>query len=154
MTDLTMGLEISRYFAVPRAKVWRAWSDPALLKEWWCPKPWMTEVKEFDLRAGGGFHTFMSGPDGGSSDNPGCFLEVIPQEKIVWTTMLTSGWQPTTPWLGITAIFSMADEGEGTRYIARCLHKDLEDRKKHEDMGFYEGWGACMTQLEALAKEL
>ena len=67
-------LVISRVLRAPRKTLWRAWSDPALLKEWWCPKPWTTEVRAFDLRPGGAFHTFMRGPEGGESNNPGAFL--------------------------------------------------------------------------------
>ena len=48
-------LVISRVLRAPRAKLWRAWTDPALLQEWWCPKPWTTEVREFDMRPGGNF---------------------------------------------------------------------------------------------------
>jgi uncharacterized protein YndB with AHSA1/START domain len=81
-------LVISRLVRAPRAALWRAWTDPQLLKEWWCPKPWTTEVRAFDLRPGGAFYTFMRGPDGGSSDNPGCFLEIVLQQKIVFTSML------------------------------------------------------------------
>jgi uncharacterized protein YndB with AHSA1/START domain len=73
MTDAKLDLEIVRFVAAPRPKVWRAWSDPHLLKQWWCPKPWMTEVRAFDFRNGGAFHTFMSGPDGGESDIQGSF---------------------------------------------------------------------------------
>ncbi|MBI5012663.1 MAG: SRPBCC domain-containing protein, partial [Methylocystis sp.] len=65
MGDQKLDLEISRFVAVPRARVWRAWTDPEILKEWWCPRPWTTEVRAFDFRPGGGFHTFMSGPEGG-----------------------------------------------------------------------------------------
>ena len=83
-------LVISRLVRAPRAKLWRAWTDPQLLKEWWCPKPWTTEVRAFELRPGGAFHTFMRGPDGGTSYNPGCFLEIVPQHKIVMTSMLLS----------------------------------------------------------------
>eukprot|EP01041_Mallomonas_annulata_P039519 gene39519-63222_t len=147
-------LEISRFLAVSRARVWRAWADPKLLADWWCPKPWTTEVRAFDLRPGGAFHTRMRGPEGEESDNPGCFLEVVPEAKIVWTSMLTGGWRPASPWLGMTAIFTLADEGEGTRYVARCLHRDLADSQTHAEMGFYDGWGTCITQLEALAKTL
>jgi uncharacterized protein YndB with AHSA1/START domain len=154
MSDNRYALEISRFLAVPRARVWRAWTDPKLLAQWWCPKPWTTEVKAFDFGQGGDFHTLMRGPEGGESDNPGCFLEIVPHEKIVWTSMLTGGWRPGTPWLGMTAIFTMADEGEGTRYVARCLHKDSADRKKHEEMGFFDGWGTCATQLEEFAQTL
>jgi uncharacterized protein YndB with AHSA1/START domain len=95
-------------------------------------------------------------PDGttGESDNPGVFLEIIPERKIVSTSMLTEGWRPAAPWLGLTSIITMEDEGEGTRYLARCLHLNAEDTKRHVEMGFYDGWGACITQLEEVAQGL
>ena len=111
-------LVISRLLRAPRAALWRAWADPALLKQWWCPKPWTTEVRAFDLRPGGAFHTFMQGPDGGTSDNPGLFLEVVPQTRIVFTSVLTEGWRPATSWLPFTCIITMADEADGTRYTS------------------------------------
>ncbi len=154
MADGPMDLEISRLLAAPRAKVWRAWEDPVRLAQWWCPKPWTTEVRKFDFRAGGDFYTFMRGPDGGESDNPGCFLEIVPQERITFTSMLTGGYRPNAPWIAITAIFTMADEGQGTRYIVRVLHKDGADAQKHVDMGFYDGFGTCITQLEDVAKAM
>jgi len=95
-------LVISRVLNAPRAALWRAWTDPELLRQWWCPKPWTTEVRAFDLRPGGAFHTFMQGPDGGSSDNPGSFLEIVPQQRLVFTSMLGAGWRPQSPWLGFT----------------------------------------------------
>jgi uncharacterized protein YndB with AHSA1/START domain len=154
MSDEKNVLEISRFVAVPRARVWRAWADPAMLAQWWCPRPWTTEVRAFEFRAGGDFHTFMRGPDGGESDNPGCFLEVVERERIVFTSMLTGGWRPATPWLGMTAVFTLADEGEGTRYVARVMHRDEADAQKHVEMGFYDGWNTCVTQLEEFARGL
>ncbi len=147
-------LVISRLIRAPRALVWKAWADPQFLKEWWCPKPWTTEVRSFDMRPGGAFHTFMRGPDGGTSDNPGCFLEVVPMERIVCTSMLVGGWRPATPWMPFTGIFTMADEGDNTRYTANAMHPDQATRDKHEKMGFFEGWGTCITQLEAFANSL
>jgi uncharacterized protein YndB with AHSA1/START domain len=147
-------LVISRLVRAPRAKLWQAWADPKLLKEWWCPRPWTTEVREFDLRPGGAFYTFMRGPDGGTSDNPGAFLEVVPQARIVFTSMLTGGWRPNTPWLPFTAIITMADEASGTRYVATVMHPDSATRDKHDQMGFHEGWGICITQLDELALQL
>jgi len=154
MTDAKLDLEIVRNVAAPRAKVWRAWSDPEILKQWWCPRPWTTELRAFDLRAGGAFHFYMSGPDGGESDNPALFLEVLPMERIIWTTMLVAGWRPASPELGITAIFSMEDDGAGTRYTARCLHRDPAERDRHAEMGFFDGWGTVITQLEEVARAL
>ncbi len=150
-TTAPQDLVISRLLRAPRAAIWRAWADPALLKEWWCPKPWVTEVREFDFRAGGGFHTFMSGPDGGSSDNPGCFLDVQAMSRIVCTSCLVAGWRPGTPWLAMTAAFTLADEGAGTRYVASVSHPDLATRDKHVEMGFFEGWNLCIDQLDEFA---
>jgi len=144
-------LVITRLLKAPRARLWQAWTDPALLKEWWCPKPWTTEVRAFELRPGGSFHTFMSGPDGGTSDNPGSFLEVVPQQRIVFTSMLLGGWRPNTPWMPFTAIITMADEAGGVRYTATVMHPDKATCDKHEAMGFHEGWGLCIGQLDALA---
>lgn len=147
-------LVISRVLRAPRAALWRAWSDPVLLKEWWCPKPWTTEVLAFDLRPGGAFHTIMRGPDGGVSDNPGSFLEVVPQARLVMTSMLTGGWRPAKPWLGFTAIITMADEGMGSRYTATVMHPDDETRDQHDKLGFFDGWNTCITQLDDFALAL
>ncbi|MGM9486961.1 SRPBCC family protein [Ideonella sp. YS5] len=152
--ESSQDLVISRLVRAPRAALWRAWTDPNLLKEWWCPQPWTTEVKAFDLRPGGAFHTFMQGPDGGTSDNPGCFLEIVPQERIVISSMLVGGWRPGTPWMPFTAIITLADEGEGTRYIAQVMHPDQATRDRHEELGFFDGWNTCITQLETFAQAL
>ena len=148
-------LVISRLLRAPRPALWRAWTDPALLRQWWCPKPWTTEVRAFDLRPGGAFHTFMRGPDGGTSDNPGAFLEVVPQSRLVWTSALLEHWRPAAdPWMPMTAYINLSDEGEHTRYVATVLHKDKATRDQHEAMGFFDGWGTCITQLEQFAASL
>ena len=147
-------LVIARLLSAPRAALWQAWSDPVLLEQWWCPKPWTTEVRAFDLRPGGAFHTVMRGPDGGTSDNPGSFLDVVPQARIVFSSLLTAGWCPATPWLPFTAIITMADEGDATRYIATAMHPDQATRDRHAEMGFFQGWNICIDQLEAFARQL
>jgi uncharacterized protein YndB with AHSA1/START domain len=152
--DPAHDLVISRLLRAPRAALWRAWSEPELLKQWWCPKPWTTEVRAFDFRPGGAFHTFMQGPDGGTSDNPGCFLEVVPHSRIVSTSTLTGGWRPATPWMAMTAIITFADETGGTRYSATAMHPDVESKAKHEAMGFFQGWNICIDQLDAFALTL
>jgi uncharacterized protein YndB with AHSA1/START domain len=154
VVDPARDLVVSRRLLAPRTALWRAWTEPDLLKAWWCPKPWTTEVRAFDLRPGGAFHTFMRGPDGGTSDNPGCFLEVVPGARIVFTSMLAGGWRPATPWLPMTAAIAMRDEGDGTRYVATVMHPDAAVRDRHEGMGFFEGWNACIDQLDALARRL
>ncbi|CAN0626162.1 Polyketide cyclase [Burkholderia multivorans] len=147
-------LVITRVLRAPRAALWRAWSEPELLKQWWCPKPWTTEVIAFDMQPGGAFHTLMKGPDGNSSDNPGSFLEVVPQSRLVFSSLLTAGWRPAKPMLGFTAVITMEDEGEGSRYTARVMHQDEEARATHEKYGFFEGWNSVITQLDEFAYSL
>ena len=149
------GLELSltRVIDAPRALVWEAWTNPEHLKTWWAPAPITTPECELDVRPGGIFRTLMRGPDGAEYPGTGVFLEVVDQERIVFTDALEPGWWPAKePFM--TAIITMADEGGSTRYTARVRHKDEADRARHEEMGFHEGWGTCLDQLAALAVRL
>jgi uncharacterized protein YndB with AHSA1/START domain len=95
--------------------------------------------------------------EGGGEFQPhveGCFLEVVPESRLVWTTVLTEGWQPSEPWLALTAIITFMPEGSGTQYTARVLHKNAADSQKHDDMGFHEGWGTTISQLAAFAEHM
>ena len=145
-------LSISRHIAASPAAVWDAWSDPAKLARWWIPAPIECQVVTLDLRPGGGFVTRMR-EEGATDFQPhvdGCFLEAIPEQKLVFTTVLTEGWQPVEPWLALTAILTFEPKDGGTLYAARVLHKSPEDSAKHDEMGFYEGWGTAIGQLATL----
>lgn len=146
-------LEITRTLTAPRALVWRAWSDPELLKQWWAPKPVITRDCTMDLRPGGHFSTTMILPDGTEHPTQGCFLEVIDRERLVFTDALHAGWRPA-PETFMTAIITFADHDGGTRYSAHILHKDQADRDRHEAMGFYDGWGTAIAQLGEVAAAL
>ncbi len=153
--DATTDLRIDRHLAAPRAALWRCWTEPDLLVRWWCPAPWQTELRAFELRPGGAFHTTMRGPDGGVSDNPGCFLEIVPGERLVATWMLLGGWRPATPWMPMTGVWTLADAADGgTLYTAIAQHPDADTCRRHAEMGFAEGWNACIDQLDALACSL
>lgn len=146
-------LTISRVIKAPPAKVWEAWSRPEHLAKWWIPKPLECQVIKLDLRPGGGFETRMR--EGGSEFKPhveGCFLEAVPEQRLVWTTALSEGWRPIEPWLTLTAIITFEREGEGTQYSARVMHKSGADSRKHEEMGFHEGWGTTISQLAAFVE--
>ena len=86
--------------------------------------------------------------------DPGSFLEVVPTQRIVFTSLLGGGWRPLKPWMPFTAIITLADEATGTRYVATVMHPDEASRAEHLKLGFHEGWGTCIDQLEALARGL
>lgn len=155
MTIVENELSISRLIQAPPERVWRAWSRPEHLARWWIPEPIECKVVKLDLRPGGGFETRMR--EGAGEFKPhvdACFLEIIPEERLVWTTTLVEGWRPAEPWLALTAIITFAPEGHGTRYSARVMHKNAADSRKHQEMGFQEGWGTTIDQLAAFVKEL
>lgn len=147
---MTAELAISRHIAAPPARVWRAWSTPEHLAEWWIPAPIECRVVKLDLRPGGGFETLMREGDGEFQPHvEGCFLEAVPEARLIFTTVLSEGWRPIEPWLAMTAIISFEAEGDGTRYSARALHRTPEDAARHDAMGFQEGWGTVIDQLAA-----
>jgi uncharacterized protein YndB with AHSA1/START domain len=153
-------LVLERILDAPRDLIWRAWSDPELLKRWWAPRPYQTPECEMDLRPGGRFHTRMTGPDGFDFSGTGCFLEVVEGEKIVWTSALLPGYRPAADvadcgGFPFTAVLTFEDEGGGrTRYRAVALHRNSADRETHARMGFHEGWGQCADQLAEVARGL
>ena len=95
----------------------------------------------------------MKGPNGEEMPNPGVFLEVVPNEKLVFTDAYTKAWEPSgKPFM--TGILTFEDEGGKMRYTARVLHWSAEDKAQHEEMGFEQGWGIATDQLETLAKRI
>jgi uncharacterized protein YndB with AHSA1/START domain len=146
-------LTITRLIAAPRTNVWRCWTEPALLKQWFTPRPWTTPIVQVDLRPGGANYVLMRGPDGSEHPNHGVYLEVVPDERLVFTDAYTKAWEPSAkPFM--TVVLTFADEGGRTRYTARVLHWTEADMQQHEKMGFRDGWGKATDQLEALAKTL
>jgi uncharacterized protein YndB with AHSA1/START domain len=156
--DPKCDLVLERVIDVPREFVWRAWTEPDLMKQWFVPKPWATENVELDPRPGGKFHLVMRSPEGQIIDNDaGCVLEVIQNEKLVWTSGLGPGFRPQDVPEGVpvfTAIIQLEDHDGGTKYTATAIHRDEAGAKAHADMGFHQGWGAALDQLVALAKTL
>ncbi|WP_127903454.1 SRPBCC family protein [Solirhodobacter olei] len=148
-----LDLELTRLIAASPAQVWRCWTEPELLKQWWAPKPVETIEARIDLRPGGKFYTVMRLPDGHTMPVEGCYLDVVPEQRLVFTDALQADWRPA-PQPFFTAILTVAREGEGTRYTARALHANAENKHQHEHMGFMDGWATALRQLERLAVTL
>jgi uncharacterized protein YndB with AHSA1/START domain len=153
--DGRLDLVLTRVVKVPRALIWKAWTEPKHLMKWFTPAPWQTVGCEIDLRPGGIFRTVMLSPEGADNASVGCYLEIIQNEKLVWTSALGPGFRPAAnPFLSFTAVLTFEDHAGGTRYTARVLHKDESDRQKHADMGFEAGWGKALDQLVAIADQI
>ena len=148
-TDLVLVREIN----APREILYKCWTTPEHLVHWFVPKPHKVTACELDVRPGGKCNTTFE-VDGTEMTNHGVYLEVVPNEKLVFTDTYTEGWKPN-PDPFMTAILTFEDIGNGrTRYTAVARHRTTETAESHKQMGFYDGWGTVVTQLEEYAQGL
>lgn len=157
--DPDRDLLLEREVPVPADAVWRAWTDPEQVKRWFTPRPWQTADCEIDLRPGGIFRTVMRSPEGDEHPSNGCWLEVDPGRRLVFTNLLGPGFRPLVASAGaegagglfFTAVITLVPTPDGTRYSARVIHGDPETCARHAEMGFHDGWGAALDQLVEVA---
>jgi uncharacterized protein YndB with AHSA1/START domain len=157
--DPKLDLLLERSVDVPPGLVWQAWTTPEHIKKWFTPAPWKTVDCEIDLRPGGIFRTVMQSPEGQEFPNIGCYLEIVAGRKLVWTNVLLPGFRPNSAPSScpdesflFTCVLTLEAQGAGTKYSALAMHAEPNARKRHEDMGFHDGWGAALDQLVALVK--
>jgi uncharacterized protein YndB with AHSA1/START domain len=145
--DLVLSMIID---AAP-ARVYQAWTDPTLICQWFTPPPWRVARAELDVRAGGASLIVMVAPDGKEFPNRGVFLEVVPEQRLVFTDAYVQGWEPSAkPFM--TVILSFEPFDGRTRYTAVVRHWTEADRQAHEQMGFHQGWAQTSRQLAALVQ--
>ena len=151
-----LDLTPERIIRAPRAAVWSAWTDPSRLEKWWVPAPTVCRVDRLDVRPGGGFVTRMS--DDGVEFVPhinASFLVVDELERIVFTNAIDSAWRPANPApVAMTAEISLDDHPGGTDYRVIVRHGDPAARARHEELGFFEGWGSVTEQLAGVVESL
>jgi len=153
MTPTDRDLVLTRIIDAPPEKVYRCWTEPELIKQWFAPLPYTTPHVEVDVRPGGSSLIVMRSPEGVDMPNPGVYLEVVPYERLVATDAFTSAWEPSQkPFM--TLVLTFENQDGKTKYTATARHWTVEDREAHEKMGFHVGWGICTDQLAALAATL
>jgi uncharacterized protein YndB with AHSA1/START domain len=149
--DPKLDIVIERFIDAPTRLVWEALTRPEHLKEWYMPKAWGRVARaEMDVRPGGIFSIDIAGENGQEFPNLGCFLDVIPMERLVWTSMLFPGYRPAVfDDIPITAIVTMETVGTGTRYVFTALHRDEADLENNKASGWLQGTEIAVDQLVA-----
>jgi uncharacterized protein YndB with AHSA1/START domain len=151
-----LDLTLQRVIRAPRTTVWRAWTDPTQLAQWWVPAPTVARVDRLEPRPGGALVTRMS--DDGVAFVPhldALFLVVDDLERLVFTNAVDSRWRPADPNpIAMVAEILFADHPVGTDYRVVVRHGDPAARARHEEIGFFDGWGAVTAQLVAVVEEV
>lgn len=146
-------LVLDRIINASSDKLFRAWTEPELIVQWFTPPPWSTASAVTDLRPGGSTTIVMRSPEGQDFANQGVYLEVVKDRKLVFTDAYTRAWAPSEkPFM--TVILTFEDLGGKTRYTAVVRHWTEADKEEHEKMGFHEGWGKATDQLEELVAKM
>ena len=142
-------LILTRTFDAPPEKVFYAWTQPTLLKQWFAPLPWTTVEAELDVRVGGSSLIVMRDSEGKDFPSRGVYLEVVKNSRLVFTDAFTDAWELSEkPFMLVELTFEA--QAESTKYNARVRHWTIADREAHENMGFHKGWVTCAEQLAAL----
>ena len=144
-------LVFERFIDAPKRLVWEALTKPEHLKEWYMPKAWGTVSRcEMDVRPGGIFSIDIAVANGPDVPNVGCFLDVVPMERLAWTSMLFPGYRPAVfDDVPITAIITIETVGTGTRYVFTALHRDEADLEKNKASGWQQGTEIALNQFVA-----
>jgi uncharacterized protein YndB with AHSA1/START domain len=147
--DPKLDIVMERFIDAPVRLVWEALTKPEHLKAWYMPRAWgRVSHAEMDVRPGGIFSVTIATGDGGEFPNLGCFLEAIPMQRLVWTSMLFPGYRPAVfDDVPITAIVTMEPVGTGTRYVFTALHRDEADLEKNRTSGWEQGTGIALDQF-------
>lgn len=152
--DPTLDLTLERTIRASTSSLWRAWTEPELLSQWWVPAPMQARVDRLDVRPGGGFVTSMREPAGEYSPHTdGIFLVVEPERRLVFTNVIDSSWRPARPEpVSMTAEIVLDGHAQGTTYRVVVRHADPAARDLHENLGFLDGWGSVTAALADLVE--
>jgi uncharacterized protein YndB with AHSA1/START domain len=156
---------ISRVLDAPRDLVWKCFTDPECMKQWWGPKGFKVIASKMDLRVGGTYHYGMEAPDGKTMWGKFVYREVTPPEKLVLINSFSDEaggltrhpLSPTWP-MEMYSVFTFEEvDGSKTKFTVRWSpHNATDEEKKTFDAGHASmtgGWSGTMDQLEAyLAK--
>ncbi|MEO1640967.1 MAG: SRPBCC domain-containing protein [Pseudomonadota bacterium] len=157
MTDTT--LQFTREIAASAHSIWRCWTEPELLMQWFAPAPVKTTAAAIDPIPGGRFDTTMVIPDfPDPMTGQGCVLAADPCKRFAFTNMMTAGFQPQDQsgegQFPFTAEITITAKDTGCTYTVTVRHLDTAGAEAHKAMGFYDGWGTAATQMAELAKTL
>ena len=141
-TDTALSLRLTRTIRADREAVFRAWTDPAAIREWFCPEGGTVEAAESDLEVGGRYRIAMRMPHG-LSVATGVYREIDSPSRLVFTWRWEEGEGPKEGETVVTV--QLTERGEATRL--ELIHDGFataDGRTGHE-----RGWSSALNRLES-----
>ena len=152
---------VTRIFDAPRELVWKAWTDPNYVMQWWGPKGWTAPVCKIDFRVGGRFLCCMRGPDGTEGWNGGEYFEIVMHEKIVYSMYFADadGNKIDPAQYGIEHealddahdVVTFEEFGDGQTKVTLIGNESMESAK---NSGQLEGWNQTLDKVAAVVAGL
>lgn len=157
---------ITRTFDAPRETVYRAWTDPRLLSQWWGPHTFTNPVCDMDVRSGGAYRIIMRSAEGVDYPLTGVFQQVNPPEQLVWTMCMDehpADWHAlvrgyrrdksdiTQP--SVTTASFATEDGQ-TKLTIRTRYESADLRDALVELGMAEGWSQSFERLDSLLADL
>lgn len=137
-------IRIERVFDAPRSRVWRAMTDPDLVKQWW-GRGNDLEIVRLELERGGHWRFIEHGPDGDHGFE-GRYREVLPEERMV----LTFEWDGM-PGYPCVETMTLEDLGDGrTKLVNTTLFYTSEERDGMLQAGMEQGMNESFAALDRL----
>jgi uncharacterized protein YndB with AHSA1/START domain len=151
MANEEQELVLTRVFDAPRELVFKAWTDPKRVAQWWRPRGFTNPVCELDVRPGGAIRIHMRGPDGTVYPMTGVYQEVVEPERIVFTSAALDAEGNALFELLTTVTF--AEQGGKTKQILRARVIKRTAQAAQYLKGMEAGWTQSLEYLaECLAK--
>src|SRR5215475_1485763 len=139
---------LTRVFDAPRALVWKAWTNPTMMAQWFGPRGFTNPVCELDVRVGGRLRIVMRGPDGNDYPMKGEFREVSVPERLVFTNIATDSEGKHLLEGETTVTFS--EKGGKTTLTLKTYASGLVPIAPQMLAGMEAGWSQSIDKLQEL----
>ncbi|HET8572235.1 MAG TPA: SRPBCC domain-containing protein [Edaphocola sp.] len=142
-------IDVIREFAAPVELVWKAWTDPEILDQWWAPRPWKSKTKFMNFRVGGRRFYAMVGPEGQEHWSVQDFTAISPKTNFKTLNAFADKDENIDTEMARSAWDLNFSERDGTTTVSIVIkHDTLADLEKYIQMGFKEGFTMCLGNLD------
>lgn len=139
-------LTITHVLQAPRALVFKVWTDPRHVAQWWGPKGFTNPVCEIDLRPGGALRIHMRAPDGNVYPMTGVYREIVEPERLVFVSAALD--KSGNPLFEVITTVTFEEMGASTKLTMHAVASKIKPEGEQHVAGMEEGWKQSFARLE------